>query len=238
MSGPGTTASRPRTPSVATRRGRRASRPRRGLKRHRGPPGVRPRHRPVLPALPLRDIGKPSKVPLHLDSTRRAVVGALTSIGTPTPANRSDATWPTAARRWPCLLSPTPTCAASSPPDSPRTAWTGPAAPRSAGAGARTGLPVRSAVSWTGADHAFTSVTGGEARLKDLHVTIAALLVARLRSDGFNVRDEVHHGPCRRSLQDPRRRTPQEPWPSDSPVWADLRTTTPPMDACNPRLRL
>lgn len=32
--------------------------------------------------------------------------------------------------------------------------------------------------SWTGADQAFTSVTGGEARLKDLHVTIAALLVA------------------------------------------------------------
>ncbi|EHM25672.1 hypothetical protein OG771_39400 [Streptomyces anulatus] len=30
----------------------------------------------------------------------------------------------------------------------------------------------------TGADQAFTSVTGGEARLKDLHVTIAALLVA------------------------------------------------------------
>nr|WP_308315282.1 Tn3 family transposase [Streptomyces sp. ISL-100] len=37
--------------------------------------------------------------------------------------------------------------------------------------------------SWTGADQAFTSVTGGEARLKDLHVTIAALLVA----DGCNV---------------------------------------------------
>lgn len=32
--------------------------------------------------------------------------------------------------------------------------------------------------SWTGADQAFTSVTGGEARLKDMHVTIAALLVA------------------------------------------------------------
>ncbi|GAA2332016.1 hypothetical protein GCM10010246_14160 [Streptomyces cuspidosporus] len=32
--------------------------------------------------------------------------------------------------------------------------------------------------SWTGADHAFTSVTGGEARLKDLHVTVAAPLVA------------------------------------------------------------
>ncbi|MFD8888873.1 Tn3 family transposase, partial [Streptomyces erythrochromogenes] len=28
--------------------------------------------------------------------------------------------------------------------------------------------------SWTGADQAFTSVTGGDARLKDLHVTIAA----------------------------------------------------------------
>lgn len=32
--------------------------------------------------------------------------------------------------------------------------------------------------SWTGADQAFTSITGGEARLKELHVTIAALLVA------------------------------------------------------------
>ncbi|GGV00538.1 transposase [Streptomyces albospinus] len=32
--------------------------------------------------------------------------------------------------------------------------------------------------SWTGADQAFTSVTGGKARLRDLHVTIAALLVA------------------------------------------------------------
>lgn len=32
--------------------------------------------------------------------------------------------------------------------------------------------------SWTGADQAFTSVTGGETRLRDLHVTIAALLVA------------------------------------------------------------
>ncbi len=33
-------------------------------------------------------------------------------------------------------------------------------------------------MSWTGADQAFTSVTGGEARLRDLHVTIAGLLVA------------------------------------------------------------
>ncbi|MFI2238416.1 Tn3 family transposase [Streptomyces chrestomyceticus] len=31
---------------------------------------------------------------------------------------------------------------------------------------------------WTGADQAFTSVTGGEGRLKDLHVTTAAMLVA------------------------------------------------------------
>lgn len=39
--------------------------------------------------------------------------------------------------------------------------------------------------SWTGADAAFTSVTGGEARLKDLHVTIAALLVARGCNVGY-----------------------------------------------------
>ena len=32
--------------------------------------------------------------------------------------------------------------------------------------------------SWTGADQAFTSITGGEARLKELHVTIPALLAA------------------------------------------------------------
>ncbi|GAQ50267.1 Tn3 family transposase [Streptomyces acidiscabies] len=32
--------------------------------------------------------------------------------------------------------------------------------------------------SWTGADQVFTSVTGGGARLKDLHVTVAGLLVA------------------------------------------------------------
>jgi hypothetical protein len=39
--------------------------------------------------------------------------------------------------------------------------------------------------SWTGADQAFTSVTGGEARLKDLPVTIAALLVAHGRDVGY-----------------------------------------------------
>ncbi|MCX4882258.1 Tn3 family transposase [Streptomyces sp. NBC_00847] len=39
--------------------------------------------------------------------------------------------------------------------------------------------------SWTGADQAFTSVTGGEARLKDLHVTIAALLVAHSCNVGY-----------------------------------------------------
>lgn len=39
--------------------------------------------------------------------------------------------------------------------------------------------------SWTGADQAFTSVTGGEARLKDLHVTIAALLVAHGCNVGY-----------------------------------------------------
>lgn len=33
--------------------------------------------------------------------------------------------------------------------------------------------------SWTGADQAFTSMTGGETRLGDLGVTIAALLVAQ-----------------------------------------------------------
>ncbi|MFJ2203298.1 Tn3 family transposase [Streptomyces violaceusniger] len=39
--------------------------------------------------------------------------------------------------------------------------------------------------SWTGADQAFTSVTGGEARLSDLHVTIAALLVAHSCNVGY-----------------------------------------------------
>ncbi|UKY47592.1 Tn3 family transposase [Streptomyces inhibens] len=39
--------------------------------------------------------------------------------------------------------------------------------------------------SWTGADQAFTSVTGGEARLKDLNVTIAALLVAHACNVGY-----------------------------------------------------
>ncbi len=39
--------------------------------------------------------------------------------------------------------------------------------------------------SWTGADQAFTSVTGGEARLRDLPVTIAALLVAHGCNVGF-----------------------------------------------------
>lgn len=40
-------------------------------------------------------------------------------------------------------------------------------------------------MSWTGADQAFTSVTGGQARLKDLHVTIAALLVAHGCNVGY-----------------------------------------------------
>lgn len=40
-------------------------------------------------------------------------------------------------------------------------------------------------MAWTGADQAFTSVTGGEARLKDLHVTIAALLVAHGCNVGY-----------------------------------------------------
>ncbi|MEU1216374.1 Tn3 family transposase [Streptomyces sp. NPDC005790] len=40
-------------------------------------------------------------------------------------------------------------------------------------------------LSWTGADQAFTSVTGGEARLKDLPVTIAALLVAHGCNVGY-----------------------------------------------------
>ncbi|GAB2804601.1 Tn3-like element Tn3 family transposase [Streptomyces chlorus] len=39
--------------------------------------------------------------------------------------------------------------------------------------------------SWTGADQAFTSVTGGEARLRDLPVTIAALLVAHGCNVGY-----------------------------------------------------
>ncbi|MEU1941797.1 Tn3 family transposase [Streptomyces sp. NPDC020125] len=38
---------------------------------------------------------------------------------------------------------------------------------------------------WTGADQAFTSITGGEARLKDLHVTVAALLVAHGCNVGY-----------------------------------------------------
>ncbi|MDT8913481.1 Tn3 family transposase [Amycolatopsis sp. PS_44_ISF1] len=39
--------------------------------------------------------------------------------------------------------------------------------------------------SWTGADAAFTSITGGEARLSDLNVTIAALLVAEACNIGW-----------------------------------------------------
>lgn len=39
--------------------------------------------------------------------------------------------------------------------------------------------------SWTGADQAFTSITGGETRLKDLHVTVAALLVAHGCNVGY-----------------------------------------------------
>ncbi|MGX9891389.1 Tn3 family transposase [Streptomyces sp. NPDC002276] len=39
--------------------------------------------------------------------------------------------------------------------------------------------------SWTGADQAFTSITGGEARLRDLHVTVAALLVAHSCNVGY-----------------------------------------------------
>ena len=45
--------------------------------------------------------------------------------------------------------------------------------------------PPSKPVSWTGADQAFTSITGGEARLKDLHVTIAALLVAHGCNVGY-----------------------------------------------------
>ncbi|WP_327092461.1 transposase [Nonomuraea sp. NBC_01738] len=41
------------------------------------------------------------------------------------------------------------------------------------------------AFAWTGADTAFTSITGGEARLGDLHVTIAALLVAHGCNIGY-----------------------------------------------------
>jgi TnpA family transposase len=39
--------------------------------------------------------------------------------------------------------------------------------------------------SWTGADQAFTSITGGEARLADLHITIAALLVSESCNIGW-----------------------------------------------------
>ncbi|MFE4519015.1 acyl-CoA synthetase [Kitasatospora sp. NPDC056783] len=35
----------------------------------------------VLPALPLTDIGKPNKIPLRLDATRRAVAAALAELG-------------------------------------------------------------------------------------------------------------------------------------------------------------
>ncbi|MFI0923439.1 hypothetical protein ACH4TP_05835 [Streptomyces sp. NPDC021012] len=35
----------------------------------------------VLPALPLTDIGKPDKIPLRLDATRRAVARALADLG-------------------------------------------------------------------------------------------------------------------------------------------------------------
>ncbi|MBC9713213.1 acyl-CoA synthetase [Streptomyces sp. TRM66268-LWL] len=37
----------------------------------------------VLPALPLTDIGKPSKIPLRLDATRRAIATALTDLDVP-----------------------------------------------------------------------------------------------------------------------------------------------------------
>ncbi|MFF8653793.1 Tn3 family transposase [Streptomyces huasconensis] len=40
-------------------------------------------------------------------------------------------------------------------------------------------------MSWTGADQAFISVTGGEARLRDLHITIAGLLVAHGCNVGY-----------------------------------------------------
>jgi hypothetical protein len=39
--------------------------------------------------------------------------------------------------------------------------------------------------SWTGAADAFTSITGGEARLADLHITIAALLVSESCNIGW-----------------------------------------------------
>ncbi|MEV0087611.1 Tn3 family transposase [Saccharopolyspora sp. NPDC050642] len=39
--------------------------------------------------------------------------------------------------------------------------------------------------SWTGADAAFTSITGGEARLADLHISIAALLVSESCNIGW-----------------------------------------------------
>lgn len=46
--------------------------------------------------------------------------------------------------------------------------------------------------SWTGADQAFTSITGGEARLADLHITIAALLVAEACNIGWT--PVIKHG--------------------------------------------
>jgi hypothetical protein len=50
---------------------------------------------------------------------------------------------------------------------------------------------------WTGADAAFTSITGGETRLADLHITIAALLVAHGCNVGYT---PVIRPPRRRDL--------------------------------------
>ena len=46
--------------------------------------------------------------------------------------------------------------------------------------------------SWTGADAAFTSITGGEARLADLHISIAALLVSESCNIGWT--PVIKHG--------------------------------------------
>nr|WP_240450426.1 hypothetical protein [Streptomyces sp. 11-1-2] len=85
--------------------------------------------------------------------------------------------------------------------------------------------------SWTGADQAFTSITGGEARLKDLHVTITALLLGRDwgaggRHTGWVRRPWV--GSARGSSQSAERRiSPASPHPRiahPSPLAMELRS--------------
>ncbi|WP_371812930.1 Tn3 family transposase [Saccharopolyspora sp. ASAGF58] len=66
--------------------------------------------------------------------------------------------------------------------------------------------------SWTGAADAFTSITGGKARLADLHITIAALLVAESCNIGWppSAPGPAHGGDGHAPDQDPPER-PQGP---------------------------